>query len=383
MTELRADVLSIINSARITGASGTVLVALLQKAILRYIAYAQAGVGFQHYDELDYISKQAVPWSATDEFLEGWASLKGVGRKPAVATAATSTFAYVGNTSADVPAGTSILRNSDGFSYTTLADATVIGGSITVTMQATVAGSAGNFDAGAPFTLGVPITGVQSVSTASAQVTAGADIELDDSLRTRMLQIYAAPPQGGDSQDYIDWTLAVPGVTRAWVAPLALGPGTVSVYSMWDTAEAANGGFPQGANGVATNETRGTAATGDQLEVANAIYPKRPVTALVYSIAPAPTATNITVADLGASNTAANKAAIAAALTDMFLRLGNVGGAIQPATGEPWPPIEPDAIYAAIESVPGLTGFKVTTPTAAISPASGYLPTLGTLTCVT
>ena len=61
---------------------------------------------------------------------------------------------------------------------------------------------------------------------------------------------------------------------------------------MMDVSEAAHGGFPQGTNGVAGAETRDTAATGDQLAVANYIYPLRPATALVYACAPASQAVN-------------------------------------------------------------------------------------------
>jgi uncharacterized phage protein gp47/JayE len=46
----------------------------------------------------------------------------------------------------------------------------------------------------------------------------------------------------------------VPGVTRAWCAPNGFGSGTVVVYTMWDSAEAAHNGFPQGTDGVSQNE---------------------------------------------------------------------------------------------------------------------------------
>ncbi len=383
LTQLRSDILADINSAQITGSNGSILVALLQKAILRYIAYAQAGVGYEHYSELDYLSLQAVPWTAADEFLEGWASLRGIIREAATATIGTTTYAVTpGTTDIGIPAGTPVNRG-DGVAYTTTAAAVQSGSSVTVTMQATAAGSAANFDAGTVFLLGAQIAGLQSQSTASAQVTAGTDQETDDSLRTRMLQAYAAPPQGGDMSDYVEWALAVPGVTRAWVAPNLLGAGTVSVYFMMDEAEAAHGGFPQGTTGVAANEPRDTAATGDPLTVANALFPKRPVTALVYAAIPADEPVNFTVADLGVNNTTAMQASIQEALADMFLRLGNVGGTVVPETGAAWPAIEPDDWYAALEAIPGLSGFKVTAPAAAITPGTGQLFTVGVVTPVT
>jgi len=379
LTQLRDDILADINSAQITDGAGNIVAGLLQKAILRVMAYAQAGVGYEHYGELDWIALQAVPWTAGGEFLEGWAALKGIFREAATPNVGSATFSGTGTT--DCPAGTSIVR-SDGFAYATTVDAAVSAGSVTVTMQAVTPGSSGNFDPSTTFLIGNPILGISSQSTASTQTTAGTDIETDASLRTRMLAAYAAPPQGGDRQDYVEWALAVPGVTRAWVAPLLAGGGTVSVFFMMDVAEAAHNGFPQGSNGVASNEPRDVAATGDQLTVANALFPKRPVTALVYACAPAASPVAFTVADLGANNTAAMQTAITAALADMFVRLGNVGGSVVPSTGAAWPAIEPDAWYAALEAIPGLTGFKVTAPSASITPGVGALFTVGTVTFV-
>ncbi|MFC7611718.1 baseplate J/gp47 family protein [Teichococcus aestuarii] len=103
-----------------------------------------------------------------------------------------------------------------------------------------------------------------------------------------MLDRFRAPPQGGAVADYETWARAVPGVTRAWIAPNGMGAGTVVVYAMLDDAQAGAGGFPQGADGVAAAETRATPATGDQLTIADALYPLRPATALVYVVAPTP-----------------------------------------------------------------------------------------------
>jgi hypothetical protein len=57
------------------------------------------------YGYLDWIARQAVPFTATDEAFEGWAALKGVTRKPA--TKATG-VGHLDGTSGDacLPAGT-------------------------------------------------------------------------------------------------------------------------------------------------------------------------------------------------------------------------------------------------------------------------------------
>ena len=49
---------------------------------------------------------------------------------------------------------------------------------------------------------------------------------------------------GGDAKDYVQWCLAVDGCTRAWVYPLEMGMGTVTVRPMFDDLRADIGGFP-------------------------------------------------------------------------------------------------------------------------------------------
>ncbi len=162
-------------------------------------------------------------------------------------------------------------NRGDGFAYITSVDAVVDGtGAVTAPIVATVPGAAGNAAAGIGLTLGTAVTGITSAGTASTVITGGADQETDDDLRACMLFAYANPPAGGSQTDYVQWALAVPGVTRAWCTPCGVGAGTVLVQFMMDLAEAASGGFPQGVNGVAGAETRGAPAGGDQLTLANA-----------------------------------------------------------------------------------------------------------------
>jgi uncharacterized phage protein gp47/JayE len=375
LTTLRAQAMQDITTSGLPGADGT-----MRNSVLRVIAWVLAGFAHLHFGYQDYISLQSVPFTATAEFLEGWAALKKVLRKAATPTQGNATFSAPTGPG-PIPTLLTVLGNT-GLVYN-VTSVTVNATTIVVYFTCATPGSVGNFDTNALFSLGSSIAGVVNASMASAQTTVGTDTELDPALQARMLTAYAMPPQGGSNNDYIEWATAVPGVTRAWVAPALAGPGTVSVFTMFDIAEADFGGFPQGTNGVASNETRGVAATGDQLTVANELFPQRPTTALVYSLAPTASPVAFTVADLGANNTPAILADITTALTDMFLRLGNVGGTLNPASGAAWPAIEPDDWYAALEAIPGLAGgFKVTVPTAAITPATGALFTVGTVTPV-
>jgi uncharacterized phage protein gp47/JayE len=352
---------------------------LLPIDVLSLLATDQAGLANLHFGHIDRVSLECTPWSAIDN-LEPWAALRGVTRIPAAAASGTATFTGINGT--PIPAGLTLSRQ-DGEIYTITAGATVVGGSASVTILDNAAGAQGNAITGTPLTLGNAPAGINAAGIAAAALTGGADAETDDALRTRMLAVYAAPPQGGSLADYVEWATAVPGVTRAWVTTEGMGAGTVVVYAMFDNTEAAFGGFPQGSNGVAAAETRAAAATGDQLAVANAIYPLRPVTALVYAVAPVAYPVAFRILDV-LPNTAAMQTAIAAALTAVFQRSAAPGGTNWPVTT---PGTQNGWLYmsfftAALDAVAGLQRYTLVTPNTAIMAPAGAIPTLGAITWV-
>ncbi|WP_244195494.1 baseplate J/gp47 family protein [Caballeronia arationis] len=340
--------------------------ALLRYSVLRVITVVQAGLAYLHYGYLDWIAKQAVPWTATDEYLVGWGALKNVYQKPA--TAASGTATYTGTPGKTISAASTVVRG-DGRTYSVQASVTVAGtGIATVSLVDLAAGAAGNCDIGTALSLGTAITGIQSTGTASTAFTGGADVETTEAFQARVIAAYQASPQGGDQDDYVTWATAISGVSRAWCTPNGFGAGTVVVYFMMDEAESAHAGFPQGTNGVATNEARTAAkATGDQLIVANAIYAVQPVTAMVYACAPVANPINFTISGL-ASASSATKAAVSAAISDVFLRKGAPGGTVDISD-----------VNSGIAAVAGTSGFVITSPTGNITSATGYLPTLGTV----
>ena len=322
--------------------------ALLRFSNLGIMGDMQAGLANGLYGYLDWIALQMTPFTATGEYLEAWGALKGIIRKPAT-SASNGAVTFTG-TSGTIPAGVVVYR-TDGAAYTTLAAQTISGTTAVVSIAAQVAGSSGNTSVGASMSLAVSIAGVNSQGTLSTALTGGSDVETDDELRTRVIQAYSQPSQGGAAADYVRWALNVPGVTRAWCVPSGYGAGTVQVLFMMDDAESAYGGFPQGTNGVATAESRAAAATGDQLTVANAIYPQQPVTALVYATAPTPNTVNMTIVGL-ASAGAATQAAVNAAFAGAIINSGVPGGTTPMS-----------AIEGAIISVANTTGFVITSIT--------------------
>ena len=374
LTQLRDDVLQDTADQQIydTTTQQLVDVTMFQQSPLKCMGYGTTGGVYTGYGYLDYLANFCLtPWNATGEYAVGWGALKGITQKPATYAAATQTIGGVAGT--DIPLGTAVSR-SDGFTYATTADVSIgSAGTATIQLQATTLGAAGNAMTGIQLQLTNAIAGVTSPFTASSAFTGGADIEDPAAFKARYLQAYADPAAGGSQNDYVQWAEAVPGVTRAWCIPNGMGAGTVIVYTMFDVAEAAAGGFPQGIAGGAASETRITAATGDLLAVANYIYPLRPVTALVYSVAPTADPINFVLNNLGTANTPTNLAAIEAALTAMFLSVGS-------PMGDASAIIYPNAWEGAIASVPGVSTFTVTSPAVPIAPTIGQMPVLGTVT---
>ena len=72
LSELRARNLAAIES-ELKGVG-----APLRFSNLSILGTADAGLAYLHYGYLDWIARQSVPWSATDENLAGWAALKSV-----------------------------------------------------------------------------------------------------------------------------------------------------------------------------------------------------------------------------------------------------------------------------------------------------------------
>jgi uncharacterized phage protein gp47/JayE len=361
LTALRDQSIEDITSSGVPGLTG-----LLRNAVLRVLAWCMAGLAYAVYGYADWIARMGVPFTALDEYLYAWAALIGV--YPKDATAAAGAASFTGNPGTVLPLGTPLARQ-DGTPYETTGEGTVdIAGIVTVPIGATLKGAFTNCDDATPISIAQSVAGINSGGATLGPTTGGADQETNDELRTRMLAKYRAPPQGGAATDYVLWALEVPGVTRAWCTGDALGPGTVILYPMLDDAEAAHGGFPQGTDGVAGAETRATpAATGDQLVVADSIYPRQPVTALVYVVAPTPYPVDVTLLALE-SDTAEIEAAILAALDDAFLVIGEPGGTVYPSQ-----------LYQAILATPGVLHFTMSAPALPVVAPAGALPVMGAL----
>lgn len=311
--------------------------------------YARALSGLSHglYGYLDWLSRQLIYDTADTDYLDRWASIWGITRK--AATTAGGNITLTGSNGVTVPAGTE-LAAFDGVLYATQADATMASGTASVAVLAVATGAAGNRATGQLLTLQTAPEGVNSTATAGA-LTGGADVETDDALRGRLLARIKRPPQGGAKADYEGWALEVTGVTRAWVYPLELGAGAVTVRFMMDDTYA--DGIP---------------LSGDVSAVAAHIDPLRPVTAAVTVVAPVAAALNFTIAGLSPATTAV-KAAVGQELRDLIAREAEPGGTLLLSH-----------IREAISIAAGELDHSLTSPSANVTNTTGHITTMGTIT---
>lgn len=343
LTEIIDRVIADISN-RITGVDS----AVLRRSLLGILGRAEAGTAHLLYGYIDWVAKQVIPDTAEREFLERWAAIWDIQRKPAEFAAGPVTF--TGAIGSIIPSGT-IIQRQDGVQYTVLANVTFASGTATVSVQALTAGEDANQETGARLTLLSPIAGVQSNGTVAAGgIVNGTDVESDDRLRERLLQRIQNPPQGGSVADYVTWGLEVPGVTRVWVYPMQMGPGTVTV--LFATDDDPDGIIPDPAK-VA--------------EVQAHIDTVRPVTAEVFVAAPVEAPINPSIAIR--PNTPTVQAAVIAELNDLLIRDAVPAGKILISR-----------LREAVSIAAGEENNAFISPTADITNATGNISTLGTVT---
>ena len=301
-----------------------------------------SGVSHGLHGFIAFVLRQCFTTTAEGAYLERRASEYGIYRK--AASAATGKVSFIG--AGTVPVGTQ-LQAEDGSVYVTTA-ASIDG---KAPIEAAVAGASGNSEAGMELTLVSPIAGIMSIATAD-ELTGGAEAEDDESLRERLLQRQKSPPKAGTRADYVAWTLAVSGVTRAWCYPQELGQGHVTVRFMTDGMTS---------NGIPT-ETM-------VKRVDEYITSQMPVTAILHVVAPVPKPLDITLDIL--PDDEAVKAKIESAIESVVLAEAVPGGAVLRTS-----------IDRAISGVSEVKSYRIVTPTDDVSTVVGEIYVPGTITGV-
>lgn len=330
---------------RLVGADAALRFSALR--ILADVVGAQTHLTFGY---LDWIARQVIPDTAQGDFLDRWAGLHGIPRRPATQAAGVASLTGAGP--AVLPSG-SVLTRADGTAYRTTADAALADGasSVTVTVEADAGGEAGNAEAGTALTLSVAIVGLSGTAVVAAEgLSGGAGAESDESLRARLVARLSSPPQGGAARDYLAWALTVPGVTRVWVYPRNRGNGTVDVAFVMD-ARADIIPLPA-----------------DVTEVQAVIDELRPVTADCIVFAPVAAPLDVTISGLS-PDSAAVRAAILVELQDQIQRDAEPGGTIRRSR-----------LIEAISRATGEAYHSMTLPSADVVNAAGHIAVLGTVT---
>lgn len=208
----------------------------LRRNVIKVVARVWAGLIHGLYGYIGWLSKQLMPFTATGIFLEKHAGWWGIYRKPAAR--ALGRVIFSGTPQSKIEAGIT-LKAADGQLYQLMEEGRLnADGQATLLVRALVGGSVYDLPAGTVLTLISPLTGVKSEAVvAEGGITGGAAAEDDVALRARFLERVQFPPQGGTADDYEQWALAVPGVTRAWATGNRFGPGTVGVTFVCDGAE--------------------------------------------------------------------------------------------------------------------------------------------------
>ncbi|ENQ9729922.1 baseplate J/gp47 family protein, partial [Yersinia enterocolitica] len=161
------------------------------------------------YQDQGWIVRQIFPDTADIEFLELHCRTRGIVRKPA--NTATGTIDLTGEPNATVASGLTVTR--DALSFVTTQQATIgLDGKLTVTAQASIAGTAGNTAQVMSGTLSSTPDGVDSTVIIGV-MRGGTDQESPEDLLARLLDIIRRPPAGGNKYDYKRWALEVTGVT--------------------------------------------------------------------------------------------------------------------------------------------------------------------------
>jgi uncharacterized phage protein gp47/JayE len=238
--------------------------------------------------------------------------------------------------------------------------AVAVGGVVTASVTALVAGIAGNLTGGTALALVSPTIGIDAAFSVAMPngITGGADPETDALAIYRLQQRLSNEPMGGCPADYARWALQVAGITRAWGVRNPAGATTAGVIIMADG-----------------NASPGLPTVGQQsLVVAYIRDPKRGPPDEFFVIIPTAVTINMTVNI--SLDTAAIRASVQTALQDLFFREAVQGGSIPHShlkevisgvTGE----------YNHTVSAPALTEGGVFTVT-----AYNYLLVLGTVTFV-
>lgn len=325
--------------------------ASIPNSVLRVMSDNQGALCHATLQYIDWLSKQLLPDTSEEEWLDRHGNIWLVnaddttGRK--LATLAEGLAQFDGDPGTTVPNSTRLTYGN--FGYETTADGYLGVRGAEIPIRALDPGTQGNLEPGTQ--LNALVTGVAAVTV--IELDGGTDTEGNEDLRGRVLRRIRQPPMGGAAYDYEAWALAVPGVTRAWCAPLEMGIGTVTIRIMMDELRADSGGFP---------------LPSDLEAVRDYINSVRPVTVKDFWVeSPIPYPVDLRITFLN-QDIASTRGAIEQSLIEMFF--------VHAIPGREWWRSWTDE---AIANAPGVDSYHLEAEDV-LMPSGGYMPVLGDIT---
>lgn len=192
--------------------------------------YAVASELATLWAQADWLKNQGFPQTATGEFLDMHAQMRGLERIGAVCAGGVIRF-VVDSATTDiiVPKGT-VCINTVGTEFLTTQLGVITAGNTfcDVTAVAREGGSFGNAPAESVCFMSLAPVGVARCYNPQAFL-GGADEETDDNLRARILASYESLPNGSNRAYYEQTALGTDGVAAVAVLPCKRGLGTVDI----------------------------------------------------------------------------------------------------------------------------------------------------------
>jgi len=330
---------------------------ILRRSPEAAIARALAGAAHELHGHAQHNFRQLFPDTAELTNLERQAGFYGLVRRQA--SRASGHVRIDGADGTAIPAG-SRFGSPDGDEFITAEAGVIAAGSVTLALDAVLAGAAGNLGSGALVTFLSPIAGASNEAMiAPPGMARGADIESKESLSERVQERMRQVPHGGAANDYVRWAKEAPGVTRAWLASNEMGLGSVTLRFVTD--DSPNGLIPSDAEVEAVRLYVENRAANDPTKEG------RPVTAQMFVAAPIPAPVDIELTST--PDDPATRAAIETELRALFRNASAPGAVVGIGT-----------IAQAISLAPGLVSQTLVSPTMNASASIGHLPVLGEIT---
>ena len=199
---------------------------LLEKAAIRSLAFAYAGVAGTLWELATWIYKQCFPQTCGKSTLEMWGNLVGVNFNEG--ETANLIVRITGATAESLSAGTLYKNTTTGLTFKTVSKAVFIDGAADVMVSCLKSGPDGNLPPGEILNISSPLEGVPSTALVKNIALEGSNDEDVEIYRKRVLMRYKNQSQGGTALDYYNWAMQVPGIVDA--LPYTLREGVVSIY---------------------------------------------------------------------------------------------------------------------------------------------------------